>query len=1144
MDTDVKKILSLILAAVMLMMVLPGIGAFAAEVVDSGKCGDNLTWVLTSDGTLTISGEGEMWDWKPQDIPWYGEGEMGDLTAPDAPWYIYNNKIKAVVIESGVTSIGNFAFQLCSGFKGIIIPEGVTSIGDAAFAQCIGLISVTMPNSVTSIGGGAFAYCPNIMNVIMPNNIKRISMGMFYDSSSLKSIRIPKSVIEISSSAFENCNSLRDVYYRGTEEQWKEIKIDAFNNCLANAKIHYNDDELVVPISKDKTEFPNNAIISCAGQNSEAIHKLDIDITGTATISFNYVSLTAQDTLIGLGYKPEIIENSNYFLASSICIMDCERKFFCRTSQYHIGSQHIETVDQYICDAVKNDVYKFVINIDVENEIYSITVTDSDGKINTCKNIQFRNATDVIDCLVLLDTSYDESSYITDWNITDSVDEITVSDRIELYSTRPLMTVTEGESFKVAAEIYVDDILQERTKGIAFSMEDDDVAYISDTYKSDNATVAHITACSPGMTKLKVTDSKNNLVTTTTISVTPKRNNVYTIYTVPKQDVNEGTLWGHDFITEDNNFYNFGGLFIDSYEYEINESGSCDLSFDVYNTNYTYGIVEVYDETDSIIDAVIIDKYSDKNTSIKESLWDGPGCFIRDALNGAFLSYRQESGYSVKTDVDISNIPLGGYIKITSDPSESLILGLINEIDIVLSTQDTIKAIAGFSKATGKKMFQKFADKLVEDESKNFIFKAADSYEDQLLENIGDEITLNSESIGNFVETITKNVNCIDWESLLISSAVECGISGAEHAFENAVIMTGAALKLCFAIGTTGNLILECHDFVDLINTSAISIQVPDDTSRTYNRVKVQSSQPIDKNVALETYMIKGAELKDLPEFVREKLGAEELVEYINISMMKNGKETQIGSPVTVSVPLSPEMMKYAGKIKIYRVETDGTLTEMKVNNNSMLWADGYVEFTTEHFSVYAIVAEDTSDDESVVPITSDNTNVSFSDVNKNQDFYKAVTYLSENGILTGYPDGTFRPYDTITRAEAATVMVRMLGLEDRAVQGRTSFTDVPADNWASGYINVSEAEGIIDGMGDGTFAPNSEVTYEQIVKMVVCALGYEPEAVRNGGYPSGYLRVAGSQLDITDGVSGTVGNAASRATVAMIIYNAMMINK
>ncbi len=656
-------------------------------------------------------------------------------------------------------------------------------------------------------------------------------------------------------------------------------------------------------------------------------------------------------------------------------------------------------------------------------------------------------------------------------------DVITPPNRIELYSTRSRMTVTEGEAFKVAAEIYVDDILQKRTNGVVFSIEDGDVAHISDTYQSDDATVAHIYARTPGMTKLKVTDSANNLVAITTISVTPKRNNVYTIYTVPKQDVNEGTLWGHNFITEDNNFYNFGGLFVDSYEYKINSNSKCDISFDVYNTNYTYGIVEVYDENDSIIDAVIIDKYSDKNTSIKESLWDNTGCLIRDAKNGAFLSYRQESGYSVKTDVDISNIPLGGYIKITADPSESLIMCLINEIDVVLSTQDTIEAIAGFSKATGKKMFQKFADKLVEDESKHFLFKAADAYKDQLLENISDEITLNSESIGNFVETITKNINCIDWKDLLISSAVDCGISGAEHAFENAAGMAGAALKLCFAIGTTGNLILECHDFVDLINTSAISIQVPADTSRTYNRVKVQSSKPIDKNVALETYIIKGGELLDLPEFIRNKFEAEELVEYINISMIKDGKETQIGSPVTVSVPLSPEMMKYAGKIKIYRVETDGTLTEMPVNNNSILWADGYVEFNTDHFSVYAIVAEDTSDD----------TTTSFgSEVSAwaKEEVEEAYDENLVPEVLVG-KDLTQK----VDRAEFAAIAVALYEnlTESKATKANNPFNDIYGNACEDDILKAYNLD-ITTGTSATTFEPNVSITREQMATMLTRA--------------------------------------------------------
>lgn len=95
-------------------------GTFGAE-------GDNLTWVLDSEGTLTISGKGAMDVWNH---PIY------------IPWYSYRYDIVNVVIEDGVTTIGNGAFSCCDGLTSIIIPDSVTSIGDEAFWYCNGLTSV------------------------------------------------------------------------------------------------------------------------------------------------------------------------------------------------------------------------------------------------------------------------------------------------------------------------------------------------------------------------------------------------------------------------------------------------------------------------------------------------------------------------------------------------------------------------------------------------------------------------------------------------------------------------------------------------------------------------------------------------------------------------------------------------------------------------------------------------------------------------------------------------------------------------------------------------------------------------------------------------------------------------------------------
>ena len=122
----------------------------------------------------------------------------------------------AYAIPDRVTSIGWGTFSGCSSLTSITIPDGVTSIGDLAFDGCNSLTSITIPNSVTSIGDEAFFLC-----------------------SSLTSITIPDSVTSIEDSAFSGCSSLKDVYYSGTQEQWKKISIGSYNGYLTNAKIHY-----------------------------------------------------------------------------------------------------------------------------------------------------------------------------------------------------------------------------------------------------------------------------------------------------------------------------------------------------------------------------------------------------------------------------------------------------------------------------------------------------------------------------------------------------------------------------------------------------------------------------------------------------------------------------------------------------------------------------------------------------------------------------------------------------------------------------------------------------------------------------------------------------------------------------------------
>jgi len=158
--------------------------------------------------------------------------------------------------------------------------------------------------------------------------------------------------------------------------------------------------------------------------------------------------------------------------------------------------------------------------------------------------------------------------------------------------------------------------------------------------------------------------------------------------------------------------------------------------------------------------------------------------------------------------------------------------------------------------------------------------------------------------------------------------------------------------------------------------------------------------------------------------------------------------------------------------------------------------------------------------------------------------YENAVARLELLEILKGYPDGTFKPEGSITRAEFAAVAVRakgLAGVAEAAAGLPSGFSDVPASHWAAGYVGTAGSTGVVQGIGGGLFAPNAPVKYEEAVTMLVRALGYEPEAQSKGGYPFGYLVVA-EEIGLLDGARSTTGTFATRGLVALLTDNAMEI--
>ena len=213
-----------LVAAVIAVMLTAALYVPCVSAVKSGSCGSGVNWQY-ADGTLIISGKGAMNDYSQ--------------TQP-APWYSFKQDIRLVIINDGVTSVGNLAFYEHDNLTSATLADSITSIGKFAFANCVKLSLLKLSSGLQTIGTSAFECCESLSSVRLPDGLMSIAQSAFYRCYSLRNITIPTTVTDMGIMCFTYCDGLVSATVNAIISklpEWTFYGCDALSDVTLSATI-------------------------------------------------------------------------------------------------------------------------------------------------------------------------------------------------------------------------------------------------------------------------------------------------------------------------------------------------------------------------------------------------------------------------------------------------------------------------------------------------------------------------------------------------------------------------------------------------------------------------------------------------------------------------------------------------------------------------------------------------------------------------------------------------------------------------------------------------------------------------------------------------------------------------------------------
>ena len=356
--------------------------------------------------TLTVGGTGATPDYKNDNV--------------SQPWYLWRGTIQHVIVEEGVTQLGNYFFYNVRA-KDFSLPSTLVSIGNYSLSQINSATQIELPQGLVSIGDHAFYFSVALKNVNIPSSVTRIGMSAFENCTSLESVNIPSSVAEIGSSAFENCSSLENVTF---EDLYSSVYINkkAFFKCsslkdvtlpkraqMLSYSFGFYDDsrgsvysDFVMNIYRDSPAYTyatNNIV------NYNIINEMVIK--AGQSIDCTYYTDSFDDEMIFI-FTPEISDCYSFFSTGSVdvkCTFDGEvyddnsldDLNFTVSSYFEVGNTYYFTVN-CVSQMSTGD---FTVSLETEHlytkTVVEPTLTQGGYTIYTCSHCGYSFETDFTD---------------------------------------------------------------------------------------------------------------------------------------------------------------------------------------------------------------------------------------------------------------------------------------------------------------------------------------------------------------------------------------------------------------------------------------------------------------------------------------------------------------------------------------------------------------------------------------------------------------------------------------------------------------------------------------------------------------------------------------------------------------------------